>query len=177
MNSNIYYRFELYSREEFYRKNKPIFNEIYNDPFVKKFHNIIVSRGTFAFMQSFASLFFLRKILKNDFKLKIFGKTFAQLILIAIINANLFLRNFKTEFPFDNSSEANNQNYFILFSKSLVNHNFCLVKDLYLVLILNNLRFLFMKENPSNAVYLNIGSITNQTPPLSCENPLFKERL
>ena len=183
MNSNVYYKFELHSREEYYRKNKQIFDVIYNDDFVIKYHSLIVSKGAFAFINSLASIYCLKFLLKNNYDLKLVGKNFGKIIFIGIFNANLLLRNFKKEYPFDNKSEAN-QNYFIIFSKSLVNHNFCLAKDLYLILFLYNLKFLLNKSNKNvNLIGIEENNDRNRNTKLeeiealSQENPSLNEKI
>jgi len=139
MNTSIYYKFELYSRDEYYRKNKNVFDDFYNDEYVKKAYNAIVNKYTFIFWQSLASIYYIYFLYKNNFRLTNVGKVSLKILIFMIFNANLTLRSFNKEYPFDNSSERK-QGKFLIFAKIFLNHNFCLTKDLYLILFLYNIK-------------------------------------
>ncbi len=160
MNSNIYYQFELFSREEYYNKNKKILDKIFKDEFVNKAHLLLVNKWNFFAVSSLMTIYYLKDVSKYNFALNRLSKNSVKLFLFVFLNVNIFLRSFDKEFPIDGESEVK-QDKIILFSKSLVNHNFCLIKDLYLILVLYNLKLIFAPKSTINIKITNESSKLN----------------
>lgn len=147
MNTFIYYKFEKFSKEEYYNKNKYILKGIYSNDGISSIHNKIVNKYTFYAVEALTLGILFRNFDFKKFEFFKFTNKIIKFGIVSILSINLFLRNFQNEIK--NECDSNK---IINFSKSLVNQDFCLQKDTYLILAIFSIKKLFESPIKLNTV-------------------------